>query len=285
MSSRNRAALPADVREALELFALHLQAEVLELDAEMVERMWEPRTPSESFERVEDWLLRRFDVFAERMFSVALGAQPDSLNFYEDALAKGCEITMGFVLNGRDELRNGELADFIANLEARLEGRAQRWVSKAMKEIVARGADAAADTLRSFTNPRPDDSPAARTPAATRWEDIHIRFVSDFLVQITVDSAVQQPLTYTELGFEDRRSKKPILAWQTLYDLGAREGVLVTSAHAKDWPKIEKRVQEIRSILRRFFQIPDDPIPYRDGGYRARFEIHLAAHLRSEHER
>jgi hypothetical protein len=40
------------------------------------------------------------------------------------------------------------------------------------------------------------------------------------------------------------------------------------------WPKVEKRIQEIRQKLRSHFGISADPLPYVKGtGYRALFKI------------
>jgi len=43
------------------------------------------------------------------------------------------------------------------------------------------------------------------------------------------------------------------------------------------WPKFEKRVQEIRLVLRNHFGMSSDPIPYVEGtGYRTLFKISCA---------
>jgi hypothetical protein len=40
------------------------------------------------------------------------------------------------------------------------------------------------------------------------------------------------------------------------------------------WPKIEKRIQDIRKVLREQFGIAGDPLPYvQSVGYRARFKV------------
>ena len=47
---------------------------------------------------------------------------------------------------------------------------------------------------------------------------------------------------------------------------GAKTGVV--------WPKVEKRIQEIRKVLRKHFGITADPIPFVEGtGYQACFKI------------
>jgi hypothetical protein len=51
--------------------------------------------------------------------------------------------------------------------------------------------------------------------------------------------------------------------------------------HSREWTKVEKRIEEIRRIFRRHFELADDPLPFRektkrnsdDFGYRAEFRI------------
>ena len=111
-----------------------------------------------------------------------------------------------------------------------------------------------------------------------RWEDIAIRFVSDFTLEIEV-AGRRYIKNYAEMGFEDRRNRTPNFAWQTLRLLAEKQGVIrnETEAGILAWRKVEKRVQEIRSRLRKFFRRRDDPFYGGKGqGYRARFHIGLA---------
>src|ERR1017187_5436538 len=57
-----------------------------------------------------------------------------------------------------------------------------------------------------------------------------------------------------------------------------RKGLIRDAAKAgRDWPRVEKRMQEIRKALREHFAIPADPVPYIEGaGYQARFKIGCA---------
>jgi hypothetical protein len=106
------------------------------------------------------------------------------------------------------------------------------------------------------------------------WENIEISFLSDERIQIR-NGTVLETRNYGEFGFEDGRSGKPNQAWVTLRALAEERGLIQapTKAH-RDWSRVEKRIQEIRKVLRNHFGISHDPIPYVEGtGYRALFKI------------
>jgi hypothetical protein len=108
---------------------------------------------------------------------------------------------------------------------------------------------------------------------AATWDTIEISFLSDERVQIR-NGANSETLNYAEFGFEDGRSGKPNRAWEALRVLAARRGIIGDAAAVGKWPKFEKRVQEIRKVLRKHFLISADPIPFVEGtGYQALFKI------------
>ena len=111
------------------------------------------------------------------------------------------------------------------------------------------------------------------TEAAT-WETIEISFLSDERVQIR-NGAKSETRNYAEFGFADGRSKKANQAWETLRVLATEGGTIRDGARmSRTWPKVEKRMQEIRKVLRKHFRISTDPIPFVEGtGYQARFKI------------
>ncbi len=124
-----------------------------------------------------------------------------------------------------------------------------------------------------------DDDAAQVTPEsgsleATTWDIIEISFLSDERVQIR-SGAKTETRNSAEFGFEDRRSGKPIQAWETLRALAEQGGIIRDTAKTgRTWPKVEKRMQEIRRVLRKHFRISEDPIPFVTGtGYQARFKI------------
>jgi hypothetical protein len=119
-------------------------------------------------------------------------------------------------------------------------------------------------------------APAQASMSARGWEDVEIRFLSDFTFQAVVNGTVLPPQNYAEMGFGDGRHGRPKAAWDTLRALAESGGVFQSTQTAAAWPKLEKRIQEIRRLLRAHFNLPGDPVPYRPGGYRTRFRIRLS---------
>ena len=119
-------------------------------------------------------------------------------------------------------------------------------------------------------------SPQSSGADAATWDTIEISFLSDERVQIRIGTDTKT-YNYAELGFEDRRNGKPNQAWVTLRDLAEARGIISVAARsASPWPKIGKRIQEIRNVLRKHFGISSDPVPYVKGtGYQSRFKIGL----------
>jgi hypothetical protein len=106
------------------------------------------------------------------------------------------------------------------------------------------------------------------------WDAIEISFLSDERVQIR-NGANSETRNYAEFGFADGRSNKANQAWETLRALAEQGGIIRDTAKTgRTWPKVEKRMQEIRKVLRKHFCISADPIPFVEGtGYQVRFKI------------
>lgn len=117
--------------------------------------------------------------------------------------------------------------------------------------------------------------------AQGKWEDIEILFLSDDRVQIVRGGKRCETLNYAEFGFEDGRTGNPNQAWILLRQLAEKRGCIASQTEAQmEWSKVEKRIQEIRSVLRKYFGITSDPIPFIEkthpqnaGGYNACFRI------------
>lgn len=126
-----------------------------------------------------------------------------------------------------------------------------------------------------------DSTPSAPAPAAAVlvWKDVEIRFLSDHNFQATVRGKLQAPQNYADAGFGDGRqaNEKPKAAWEALRRLAEKGGVITKTKTAAEWPKLERRMQELRKWLKARFQIDADPVPYLDGGYRAQFTIGVSA--------
>jgi hypothetical protein len=158
----------------------------------------------------------------------------------------------------------------------------QVYLTVLVLDALALGSQSSA-TL-TFLNPPPSvlaPSPAdvhsrgGRTKlCVTRWQEIEICFISDHRVQIRSGEQTET-CNYAELGFEDGRNRKPTRAWMLLCDVSENNGTISDAGKTKgDWSKMEKRVQEIRKVLRQYFGIAEDPIPYVDGsGYYPRFRL------------
>jgi hypothetical protein len=120
-------------------------------------------------------------------------------------------------------------------------------------------------------------SPQSSGAGAATWDTIEISFLSDERVQIR-NGTDNKTYNYAELRFEDSRNGKPNQAWVTMRDLAEAKGIILIDARRDlPWPKVEKRVQEIRKTLRDHFGISSDPFLFKEGvGYEARFKICLS---------
>lgn len=142
--------------------------------------------------------------------------------------------------------------------------RTKRWTYAGYQRL----AEAAA----AATNGGKQEGPRTKLAAAD-WKEIEINFLSDQRVEIRVGER-RENCNCGELGFLDRRSGKPNLAWIELRRLAEAEGGLKTSAKDQSWSAVEKRMQVIRKFLKSYFQLESDPLPFVKGaGFRARFAI------------
>jgi hypothetical protein len=114
---------------------------------------------------------------------------------------------------------------------------------------------------------------------ADNWEDIEILFLSDERVQITLGTQTETR-NYEEMGFASKQNGKPVLAWVALREMAERGGVTQVVGDREMWAAVEKRIQEIRKVLRHRFGLTDDPLPFKkmqrgskDFGYRAKFKV------------
>jgi len=61
---------------------------------------------------------------------------------------------------------------------------------------------------------------------------------------------------------------------ETLRALAEQGGTIQVARAGSSWPKVEKRIQEIRKVLQKRFGLSADPIPFLSGvGYKACFKI------------
>jgi hypothetical protein len=140
-------------------------------------------------------------------------------------------------------------------------------------------ASPASPPVKEETVIEPRDLTEGETPSQSSgvqeatWDTIEILFLSDERVQIR-NGPNTETCNYAEFGFEDGRNGKPSQGWGILRELAEQGGVIREAKQGPQaWAKIEKRVQEIRKVLRTYFGISADPLPYVEGGYRACFNI------------
>jgi hypothetical protein len=108
------------------------------------------------------------------------------------------------------------------------------------------------------------------------WNEVEIRFLSDLRVQVGIGTC-SETRNYSELGFEDGRSKGPNRAWRMLRLLAEANGTIPRALDGQDWTAVEKRMQELRKSFAHHFQMSEDPLPFVEGiGYQARFKISCA---------
>ena len=139
----------------------------------------------------------------------------------------------------------------------------------------------ALDALGQPSLPAPAVTTSAVTPknsAAKKWQSIEILFLSDHRIQIRVNGKSMEALNFAEFGFADGRTQNANKAWELLRALAEERGIIRDGkAIGEDWSKVEKRIQEIRKVLREYFGLPDDPIPFVEGtGYQSMFKISCA---------
>jgi len=145
-----------------------------------------------------------------------------------------------------------------------IRARKQQWIYKGYQRLAAaRGTECTGSHHYPTTQ-----------SGATDWQDIEIEFLSDERVQIRIGQRLET-CNYSEMGFKDRRSGKPNLAWITLRLLAEQGGTIKVAEKDRTWEKVEKRIQGIRKSLRCYFELSSDPLPFvKGGGFRARFKIH-----------
>jgi hypothetical protein len=108
------------------------------------------------------------------------------------------------------------------------------------------------------------------------WEGIEIVFISDDRVQVN-DGTQVQTFNYHEMGFEDRRSGKPIEGWGMLRAIAKAGGFIPNSARdAQDFIGMGKRIERLRQGLKKHFQITAEPLLKDATGYRCLFKIGIA---------
>jgi hypothetical protein len=108
-------------------------------------------------------------------------------------------------------------------------------------------------------------------PSDARWEEITIVFIADEVVNVSFREHTRR-FEPDQLGMKDARSGKPSRQWSYLKMFALARGALPVHP-SKRIAGHQKQKQELSARLRSCFGIQDEPIPVRDGDYRARFVI------------
>src|SRR5262249_52164349 len=98
-------------------------------------------------------------------------------------------------------------------------------------------------------------------PVQREWKDLEIAFTSDERIQIDVGGRIETR-NFEEMGFASKKNGLPVLAWHTLRQFAESGGVIGSTRDARTWAAMEKRIQEIRKVLRDHFGLSDDPFEF-----------------------
>ncbi len=136
-----------------------------------------------------------------------------------------------------------------------------------------------ADILASFQAahlPAPEDNGSMiffPTPPDATWQHVSIRFTDSHTVSVRVKS-VSRKCHYAQMGMANKKSTKPTVQWDLLWDFAEERGVLDWSSHRAHRLK-QKRREVLARNLRDFFRIEGDPfLLTEDGkGWQSRFRI------------
>jgi hypothetical protein len=125
------------------------------------------------------------------------------------------------------------------------------------------------------------------TPSGTQWHEVKITLLDAENVSIKIKNNVVKK-HYAEMGFKDNRTSKPSKLWSCF------KGLLLSNGEITNYQKtkkavIEKNISDLRRMLKRYFAIKDDPIPYKktkaSTGYKTVFLIEdKSYHTRDEYE-
>jgi hypothetical protein len=135
----------------------------------------------------------------------------------------------------------------------------------------------AAALLSDPAEPTKVPAAASSLPRPPEWEFIKIVFISDERVQIWIGDE-HETRNYSEMGFADRRNRKPSRCWSVLRIVAQNQGFIPSEARTriKGWPALEKQIERTRKLLKSYFGLDENPIIFEKGGYRLRCKIECA---------
>jgi hypothetical protein len=109
------------------------------------------------------------------------------------------------------------------------------------------------------------------TPAGAQWSEVKMRFTDGHTLSIKV-RGVGGLYSYTNMGMENKHTRKPTYQWELLQNFAEQQGILTwESPHADHRNK--KRCSRLSEDLRAFFQIESNPIESYQTGWRTLFRF------------
>jgi|GEM_PF-6059935 len=113
-------------------------------------------------------------------------------------------------------------------------------------------------------------------PPDLKWSEVSITFVSEHTALVKARDSAQE-CSFRALGFEDRRKKDvPNSRWGVLLQM-AKHGCIdrKSGIESKLHVDVKAAVRDVRVVLKRVFEIQDDPFePYSPAnGYRPKFRL------------
>ena len=121
----------------------------------------------------------------------------------------------------------------------------------------------------------------ASRAAKLSWASLEIEFLSDERIQVKWGDNLET-FNYAEFGLANKKDGKPRRAWKMLTALAGNEGHIEKLPLGKELAALQKRLEELRKLLRARYAIPADPIPHkRQLGYQTSFRIRCNRSFRS----
>lgn len=120
------------------------------------------------------------------------------------------------------------------------------------------------------------------TPSGTQWHEVKISFIDEENVKISARDKTENR-HYSQAGFKDDKSNKPIFLWKFLKELASLSGKF-TNCPPKEKAKVKGYFYNLRKALFQLLKIDGDPIPYKKTkdytGYETAFIIENKSYAR-----
>jgi hypothetical protein len=120
------------------------------------------------------------------------------------------------------------------------------------------------EMLKLLPKPNAPRAEVISCPEGTTWEQVEIRVLDEFSIQVSIDGVANPPLGFEAAGFADGRGKgnfKPNTTWAMLRLFAESNGEFRRPAPNSDgFATAEKNVQRLCWALQRLFTLEERPI-------------------------